>query len=193
MNSFVDDEDPLELRDSGSEDEENDEKSLFSATPKTKGQTMADLFQEAFNVDSEGALFPRSKHVGIGYHGRLQRVTQREKDRHTELLRQLQTGLSLNEQSKCLDVQILSRYLDAKLTVCHCILVEITKGSEYDKSTQEFVDEGEMSKRTIIFNSRLCADVGLEVGNVIHIHPPWMEVQTMENERIILVTYFSPG
>ncbi|KAF8006538.1 hypothetical protein BT93_K0746 [Corymbia citriodora subsp. variegata] len=47
-------------------------------------------------------------------------------------------------------------------------------------------------KRTVIFNSRICNDVDLEIGNLIRIYSPWKEVQVMGYEKsIILSTYFS--
>ena len=38
---------------------------------------------------------------------------------------------------------------------------------------KEMANEG--MRRTIIFNSRVCNDVDLEVGNCIRIHPPWYD------------------
>ncbi|XP_077219584.1 kinetochore protein isoform X2 [Tasmannia lanceolata] len=192
----LDNEDPLEPLDCGmsSEDEGNDQNQLSFATPKTNGQTMADRFQEVFSaaaVYDEGALFPISKHIGIGYYGRLQQIMQNEKDMHMEFLKQLQTGVSPHDEARCIDVQILSRYLDAKLTVCHCSIGENSKSSQGVKSPQKLVHGGGSRNRTIIFSPRICGNVELEVGNLIRIHPPWKEAKVLENEKIILCTYFS--
>lgn len=45
-------------------------------------------------------------------------------------------------------------------------------------------------KRTIIFSPKICDNVDLLAGNIIHIFPPWKEVKVKE-ETVILCTYFS--
>ncbi|XP_058087957.1 uncharacterized protein LOC131234956 isoform X3 [Magnolia sinica] len=203
----LDNEDPLENMDHrmSSEDEDSNQNHLCLQTTNIKGQTMVDRFQEAFRpvaMDGEGGLFPISKQAGCsnlcrsGYYERLQQVMQKEKDRHMEFLKQLQTEASSNDESRCIDVQLLSRYLDAKLTVCNCTILENSKSFQCMKSPQILADGGSSTNRIIVFSPKICDNVELEVGNSIRIHPPWYElirkeVQVAENEIIILCTYFS--
>ncbi|PIA61530.1 hypothetical protein AQUCO_00300809v1 [Aquilegia coerulea] len=157
---------------------------------EVNGQTMADRFLEALNaaaVNDDGMPFATRKQTGIGYYGRLQQVMQTEKERHMKFLNQSQAGLG-RDDVRCIDVKILSKYLDAKLTVCQCSVP--INSSEFAQSPQKTMDSGE--KRTIIFCSRICNNVELEVGNVIRIHPPWKEVEIRSKDvGIILCTYFS--
>ncbi|XP_029117009.1 uncharacterized protein [Elaeis guineensis] len=190
----LDDEDPLEVIVGGmsSEDEEVDQNHLSLATQKSKGQTMTDLFQEAFNSSTmEGPLFPTSWQAGAGYHERLQQVMQIEKEKHVEFLKQLQTGQSPLSGSRCMNVQILSRSLEGKLTVCRCLLDESNKSSSCGKGSHKCTDDRGTLKRTVIFSSKVCDNVELDVGNLVRIHPPWKEVQVSKDEKIILCTYFS--
>ncbi|XXG83978.1 hypothetical protein AAC387_Pa10g1606 [Persea americana] len=195
-NRALDNEDPLETMDCGMSSEEEDtcQNQLTIATPKIKCQTMVDRFQEAFSsaaVDDGRTLFPISKQTGIGYYGRLQQVMQKEKETQMEFLKQLQTGVGAEDESRSLVVQILSRYLDAKLTVCHCSFGDKSKISQSMNSLEKLVHGGENWNGKIVFNPRICGNVELEVGNLIRIYPPWREVQVTENEAIILCTYFS--
>lgn len=191
---ILDDEDPLEVIEGGmsSEDEDFDQNQSSLATQKSKGQTMTELFQKAFSTSTEeGHLFPTSRLAGTGYHGRLQQVMQIEKDKHLEFLKQLQTGKSPLSDSRDINVQILSRSLEAKLTVCHCLLDENNESSPCWKGSQKCIDGRGTLKRMAIFNSKICDNVELEVGNLVRIHSPWKEVQVSKDEKIILCTYFS--
>lgn len=88
-------------------------------------------------------------------------------------------------------MRILSSSLEAKLTVCFCALHGDEKGSESLSNPQEMKSTGRR-KLTIIFSSRICKDVELDVGNVIRIHQPWKEVHVNDkDEAIILCAYFS--
>ncbi|KAK8957707.1 hypothetical protein KSP39_PZI001320 [Platanthera zijinensis] len=166
-----------------------------------KGQTMADMFQEAFNTSTVDAVeIPRSTKLGFGYHGRLQKVMQLEKDGCMAHFKHLQTGQATSNESNCIDVRILSRTLEAKLTVCHCLVGEYKKSLGYEKISQsncentllEGFEDGKTMKRTIIFSPLFCSHVDLEVGNIVCIHPPWKEVQVSGGETMILCSYFSP-
>ncbi|RWR94008.1 hypothetical protein CKAN_02328600 [Cinnamomum micranthum f. kanehirae] len=173
----LDNEDPLETMDYGmsSEDEDTCQNQLTVATAKIKCQTMVDRFQEAFSsaaVDDERTLFPINKQTGIGYYGRLQQVMQKEKETQMEFLKQLQTGVGAEDESGSLVVQILSRYLDAKLTVCLCSFGDKSKISQSMNSLEKLVHGGENWKGKIVFNPRICGNVELEVGNLIRIYPP---------------------
>ncbi|TKY47872.1 hypothetical protein E2542_SST29933 [Spatholobus suberectus] len=91
----------------------------------------------------------------------------------------------------CIDVKIISRFHDGKLTVCHCSFGKYTKNFLLQDNSKGMGFGGsESSQSTIIFSPRVCNDVDLEVGNLIRIHPPWKEVQ-VGNDNIILCTYFS--
>ncbi|CAA6671417.1 unnamed protein product [Spirodela intermedia] len=155
-----------------------------------KGQTMAGLFQEIFTVsaaDVEG--LPLSTRAATGYYGRLQQIMQRDKDRHMKFVKQL------HNQSRGIDVKILSRVLDAKSIVCRCLfcgkITECIESSQTGNNRQMPEEIGETTERIIIFSSKICGNVELEVGNLICIYPPWKEVQIREDDIIILCTYFS--
>ncbi|OVA15008.1 hypothetical protein BVC80_949g14 [Macleaya cordata] len=181
---ILDNEDPAEPMDSdtSSEDEAvkfllqaNGQNQMKLASQETKGQTMADRIHKALDataVNDGGSLFATSKQTGMGYNGRLQQIMQTEKERHVEFLKQSQ-GMSMHDETKCITVKILSRYLDAKLTVCQCSCVENNKSSHCAESPLNSIGYG--PKRTIIFSSRMCSNIEIEVGNFIRIHPPWYE------------------
>ncbi|KAI3848236.1 hypothetical protein MKX03_003514 [Papaver bracteatum] len=192
---ILDNEDPSEPVDGDTSSEDEAAKLLIHgqnqmrvATLQSKGQTMSDRFQEAFNDttgDDDGTRFSSFNHTG-GYYSRLQQVMQTDKERHAKFLKQL---LELSGQGKCIWVKIMSRCLEAKLTVCECSCQEKNENS-HCASPNSSINIG--SKTTIIFNPRMCSDVEIEVGNVICIHPPWNVVQVMGKDKsIILCTYFS--
>ncbi|XP_059438937.1 uncharacterized protein LOC132171590 [Corylus avellana] len=110
---------------------------------------------------------------------------QTEKERDMDFLRKLETGSNANDETSCIVVKILTRYLDAKLTVCQCSF-----GQNMESGSPQIMVEGGR-KRTIIFSPRVSSDVDLDVGNLICIHPPWKEVQVGNDESILLSTYFS--
>ncbi|XP_043722618.1 uncharacterized protein LOC122669823 [Telopea speciosissima] len=177
-----------------SEDETSDQNQEKPVTPETRVRTMADQFQEALNTaaaNKREILFTTSKETGTGYHGRLLQVMQTEKERHVEFWKQLQTVAHSPNKVRCIDVKILSRCLDAKLTVCHCSLGENNEINKCAENTQKIMEKGRR-KKTVIFSPTICGNVEVEVGNPIRIHPPWKEVDVMGNdESIILCTYFS--
>lgn len=191
---ILDNEDPPEFLGGGmsSEDEDKAHNNLSFATQKIKGQTMTDLFQEAFSKSTEEEpLLPIIKQSRSGFHGRLQQVLQIEKDRNLEFLKKSQTECSPYDESRSIDVRILSRFLEAKLTVCLCLSGENIRGFQCGKGPQNCADDGGTTKQTIIFSSKICDNVELEVGNLVRIHPPWKEVQVNEDDKIILCMYFS--
>jgi len=152
-----------------------------------KQQTMADLFQEVFNpTNTEVAMLPL-RSTGAGYHGRMQQIMQMEKDRHAEFLRQFNIEQG---DSKGIIVQIVSRSLEGKLTVCCCLFQEKSNSTiRSDASTDHAMNESR-TKRTIIFSPKICDNVDLLVGNIIRIFPPWKEVK-LQDEDVMLCTYFS--
>ncbi|XP_072961480.1 uncharacterized protein [Typha angustifolia] len=189
----LDDEDPLEYMACGSssEDEDIDPNHLSLGTQKLKGQTMTDLFQEAFSASNlEGLAVPTIKLAETGYWGRLQQVLQIEKDKHLEFSRQFHGGKNSFNNSRGIIVQILSRSLEGKLTVCRC-LVEDTEFSLSAKCPRECAVADGTWERTIIFSSKICDNVDLGVGNLVCLYSPWKEVLVKNDEKIILCTYFS--
>jgi len=105
-----------------------------------------------------------------GYHGRMQQIMQMEKDRHAEFLRQFNIEQG---DSKGIIVQIVSRSLEGKLTVCCCLFQEKSNSTiRSDASTDHAMNESR-TKRTIIFSPKICDNVDLLVGNIIRIFPPW--------------------
>ncbi|KAK9136948.1 hypothetical protein Sjap_007542 [Stephania japonica] len=195
----------LEAIDSGksSEDEQtvlqdSEEEHLQLATTVVKGQSVADRFLEAFDAaieDGGQVIFKTFKHSS-GYHERLQQIIRIEKETSLNFLKRLQADNSETDQSRFIDVRILSRCLDAKLTVCECLLVKVTEFHMVGlKSLTHYDHEMLMDReerRIIIFSSKTCGDVGLEIGNAIRVHHPWKEVALVEGGRIIILcSYFS--
>ncbi|WCJ21376.1 hypothetical protein M5689_003534 [Euphorbia peplus] len=165
----------------------------LSGCNEIKRQTMADRFHEAFagtsfsNVES---LVTTPKLSGIGLFGKLQQVMQGEKERDADFMTKSLMGAGCNDAPHSIVVKILSRYLEAKLIVCQCFVGEHIEGFQFPESSQTFLDRGR--RRTIIFNTKVCSDVDLEIENLIRIHPPWKEVEMIDShESIILSTYFS--
>ncbi|XP_059438934.1 uncharacterized protein LOC132171589 isoform X2 [Corylus avellana] len=189
----VESEDSPESMGSGSSSEDEmlkqaKDQKLKVTIPEMKGQTMADRFQEAVGatfLNNEVAIVAVPKPSGIGLFGKLQQLMQTEKERDMDFLRKLETGSNANDETSCIVVKILTRYLDAKLTVCQCSF-----GQNMESGSPQIMVEGGR-KRTIIFSPRVSSDVDLDVGNLICIHPPWKEVQVGNDESILLSTYFS--
>ncbi|KAF7152434.1 hypothetical protein RHSIM_Rhsim01G0283000 [Rhododendron simsii] len=157
--------------------------------PDSVQKAMSDKFQEAFGAASaneEGLHLPLH---GIGLFGKLQRVMQREKKTEVDFMKKLEIGANLKDEASCFDVEILSRCLEAKLTVCCCSLRRDNEGFQLTESLQ-MAKGAQRRTLTIIFSSRVCEDVELEVGNLICIHSPWNEVLG-KDEVIILSAYFS--
>ncbi|KAK8636006.1 hypothetical protein V6N13_004716 [Hibiscus sabdariffa] len=168
-----------------SSNDEADCRNLKLAIPEIKKHTISDKFQEALGTTSlsaEGTSFPRLGAFSTGLFGMLQQVIQKERETDTYFMTKFQNGATSKNETSSITVKIVSRYLDAKLTVCHCSFVKTIEG---------FL-ENEGQKVTVIFNHRICTNVDLEIGSLICIHPPWMEVDVTGNsEKVILSTYFS--
>ncbi|XP_050139336.1 uncharacterized protein LOC126615549 isoform X1 [Malus sylvestris] len=170
---------------SPSNSEQADDQILKLDKPEVKRQTLVDRFQEAL---SDRALVAVPKPLRIGLFGQLQQVVQSDKESDMEFLKNIENRANQNEPS-CIDVKILSRYLDAKLTVCHCSFGNNVKRLPWQENPKNTVNEE--TTWTIIFNPRVCDDVDLEVGKCIRIHPPWKEIHVGNDKSIILSTYFS--
>ncbi|KMT06087.1 hypothetical protein BVRB_7g164070 isoform A [Beta vulgaris subsp. vulgaris] len=170
-------------------DKEENSQILELAIVEPGRKTMADKFQEAFasaSMDDRRPSFTVVKQSNAGLFGRLQHIMQRQKEEDAEVLKKVQSEVCLKDEARCIDVKILSRSFDAKLSVCHCSLLK------NESSLQNPQQENIGKIWTVIFNSRVCGDVDLEVGNLIRIYPPWKEVQVLRGgEIMILTTYFS--
>ncbi|KAJ6792888.1 Uncharacterized protein M6B38_237875 [Iris pallida] len=164
---ILDNEDPPEFKGDGlsSEDEDIGHNQLCIVSQRDEGRTMADLFQEAFSrSEAEGFQFPTGKQSGLGYHGRLQQILQVEKDRHLELLKYSKPGYSPSNDLGSMDVQILSRFLEAKLTVCQCSYRENTNISQYGKSAQKSEHDGGTVKRKLFSVQKYAIMWSLKLG-----------------------------
>lgn len=189
--TVVDSEDSPEPVDSGSSsDNEETDQHMRITFPVKKMQTMADRFHNALGTSSvitESVGAHNSLRTGI--FEKLQQAMQKEKERDIDFSKKLQAGAKPDGEFGCVDVNIISRYLDGKLIVCHC---------SFSKYTENFLVQAEGmgfggskdGQITIIFCPRVCNNVDLEVGSLIRIHPPWKEVQ-VGNDNIILCSYFS--
>ncbi|XP_022847271.1 uncharacterized protein LOC111369831 isoform X3 [Olea europaea var. sylvestris] len=165
-----------------SDDEENPQ-SFKSNIPC---RTMLDQFQEAFGtvpVNDERPHLVLPRPLGGGLFGRLQQVIQSEKVRDSEYLKNLCAEDHSKDERDCIAVRILSRSLEAKLTVCSCTFIGDGESSCWEKNMQPKMKIWGRTL-TIIFNSRICCDVDLEVGNLICIHSPWKKVQVKETGRV---------
>ncbi|CAK9178031.1 unnamed protein product [Ilex paraguariensis] len=180
MDMDEDEDDPVEALDgglsSGDEFEENPENlKLFVLGSERK--TMADRFEDALGaapMDDEGPLFAFPRKSGSGLFGKLQQVMQSEKERDMCFLKRQQREACSNDEASSIDVRILSRCLEAKLTVCCCSFSR-DKECHQQKDNLPTVDNNGGKTLTIIFSSKTCCDVELEVGNLIRIHSPWYE------------------
>ncbi|XP_047316624.1 uncharacterized protein LOC124920227 isoform X2 [Impatiens glandulifera] len=174
-----------------SSDEEINGHDLMICVKESNHKTAIDQIYEALDAapveDMEARLmFPKR----LGMFGKLQEVLQVEKERDLYFSNGLQAGAI---SDGCIDVKILSRSLEAKLSVCSCS-TSLYKNVEHIERSEDSKPRKEADKRTltIIFNSRVCNDVELEIGSSIRIHPPWREVQIPEKgEMVIMSTYFS--
>ncbi|XP_047077824.1 uncharacterized protein LOC124688154 [Lolium rigidum] len=180
------------IGETSSEDEVEDtvQHNLAMVTKYVKRKTMTDLFQEAFSATDMDVTALPMRSTGAGYYGRMQQILQMEKDRHVEFSRQCSKAPDYLGNSKGLIVQILSRSLEGKLTVCLCLLKEKSNLPITSKVSTDCSMDDSSSKRTIIFSPKICDNEDLVAGNLIHIYPPWKEVKVKE-EEVIICTYFS--
>ncbi|KAH9745167.1 kinetochore protein [Citrus sinensis] len=191
----VDCEDLEPVGSGSSSDNEANYQNPKPAIPEVKRQTIVDRFQEALGTTSrDEAAFvavPRS----FGKHacswkwncGDSQTILLCKTKKFVLVYHCLFLVFSSyvsSDEPTCLNVKILSRYLDAKLIVCHVSPSKDTEEPQWPQSNQKRGNGGR--ERTIIFNPRVCCDVDLEVGSSIRIHPPWKEVQVGGNEEQLL-------
>ncbi|XP_042044630.1 uncharacterized protein LOC121790503 isoform X1 [Salvia splendens] len=179
--SIQEDNDLPEALDSDNSFETEDEEGAQSIK-SVISRTMADQFHEAFRTVSEiddrlDVSFPRP--LCGGMFRRLQQVMQIEKERETDSVKNASAETGFRDEETPISVRILSRSLEAKLILCSCTCVG--DGKTFSREARTI---------TIIFNPRMSDSVDLEVSNLIHIRPPWKEVQ-VKNEVIFLCSHFS--
>ncbi|KAH1214803.1 hypothetical protein GmHk_13G036083 [Glycine max] len=205
--TVIDSEDSPESVDSeSSSDKEVSDQHMKITFPGKKMQTIAERFEEALGTSS---VITEGTHVGApnslrpGIFGKLQHMMLKVKETDMEFWKKLQPEARPDGELGCIDVKIISRYRDGKLTVCHCSFGKYTEVKLFlqnfllqDNSKGMRFGGSECSQSTIIFSPRVCNNVDLEVGSLIRIHPPWFwfldrkEVQA-GNDNVILCTYFS--
>ncbi|KAK9054956.1 hypothetical protein SSX86_026035 [Deinandra increscens subsp. villosa] len=182
------DDDPDCLDSESSEENEYNHQIQELIMPESKQKTIADQFHEALGAAStneDGPMYAVPQHTGFGLFRKLQRVMQSEKEKDSIFLNKLQK----EDDVSCLDVKILSKTLEGKLTVCLCSSTENDESSTSTDGPQNIIKRKTM---TIIFSSRICSDVELDVGTLIRVHPPWKEVNLKGSDKsAILSTYFS--
>ncbi|GKB67751.1 hypothetical protein Tco_0929163 [Tanacetum coccineum] len=172
------------LRSDSSEEDEYNHQALELAMPESKQKTIADQFHEALGAAStndEEHMYAVPRNTGVGLFGKLQRVMHREKERDSYFLNKLPS----EDEASCFDVKIMSRSLEGKLIVCSCSSIENDETSTNTNSPQNVVKRKQM---TIIFSSRICSDVELDVGTLVRIHPPWKEVNVKGKEDTLCVS-----
>ncbi|KAG4958269.1 hypothetical protein JHK82_034914 [Glycine max] len=193
--TVIDSEDSPESVDSeSSSDKEVSDQHMKITFPGKKMQTIAERFEEALGTSS---VITEGTHVGApnslrpGIFGKLQHMMLKVKETDMEFWKKLQPEARPDGELGCIDVKIISRYRDGKLTVCHCSFGKYTENFLLQDNSKGMRFGGsECSQSTIIFSPRVCNNVDLEVGSLIRIHPPWKEVQA-GNDNVILCTYFS--
>eukprot|EP00267_Zea_mays_P020273 XP_008643492.1 uncharacterized protein LOC100279898 isoform X3 [Zea mays] len=128
----IDSEDPLEhvIDGTSSEEEDATQNHLSLVNKDENQQTMADLFQEVFNPTNMDGAMKSMRSTGAGNYGRMQQIMHMEKDWHVEFSRQYSREHSYSGDLKGTTVQIMSRSLEGKLTVCSCMFQE--KGNVCD-------------------------------------------------------------
>ncbi|CAI9094837.1 OLC1v1030642C2 [Oldenlandia corymbosa var. corymbosa] len=184
---------------SPSSSENIEEESLIDDTPSVddkpiqQQKTMSDLFHEALGALSPNDVLPEvEKHsLGVGLLDKLQHVMLREKADDVGFLESSATDNFSKDEKHCLDVRILSRSLEAKHNVCCCAIIPSEESTKLMNPLDMRRLNGERTF-TVIFSSRICGDVDLDVGSEICIQPPWKEVRVRGQDGIILLsTYFS--
>ncbi|XP_076915150.1 uncharacterized protein LOC143574395 [Bidens hawaiensis] len=182
------DDNPDYLGSDSSEENEYNHQIQEVIMPESKQKTIADQFHEALGATStneDDSMYAVPQHTGFGLFGKLKRVMQCEKEKDSIFLNKLQK----EDETSCLDVKILSKTLEGKLTVCLCSSIETDESLTLKDNPPNIIKRKNM---TIIFSSRICDDVELDVGTLVRLHPPWKEVNVNGNETsVILSTYFS--
>ncbi|RAL45094.1 hypothetical protein DM860_015500 [Cuscuta australis] len=174
-----------------SSDDEETPQVLKAFVPK---KTIADQFDEALGSATRNggiSLFSAPELHCSGLFVNLQRVILSEKESDQIFMNHMSKDTVLDGDKICIDVRILSSSLEAKMTICQCVLI---KGEEsFDRLHHPSLKKTNGgSTMTVIFNSRICTDVEFDKGDLIRIYSPWKEVHTKENDEVVLLSrYFS--
>lgn len=89
-----------------------------------------------------------------------------------------------------MDVRIITKSFEAKLTICKCIVERTAKSSQSISKPSSTMENKASNLLTTIFSPRTSGNLEIELGNLVRIHPPWKEIKLMDDEKIILCTYF---
>lgn len=128
--------------------------------------------------------------IRFGFFNRLQELLQHEKQQRLQFMNSLHLGGKKQDEIKCMDVRIIMKSFEAKLTICKCIVERATESSQSISMPSSTMENRASNLLTIIFSSRTSGNLEIDVGNLVRIHPPWKEIQLMDHEKIILCTYF---
>lgn len=174
-------------------DDENTGLGVIPPCPMDKAHTMTDRFQEALRAAPEAEnnnVFIGCKGSPSGFSNRLQEVIQHEKQQLLQFMNNLHLGGKQQDEIKSMDVRIITKSFEAKLTICKCIVEREAESSQSISKPSSAVENKASNLSTVIFSSRTSGNLEIEVGNLVRIHPPWKEIQLMDHEKITLCTYF---
>ncbi|CAM6029335.1 unnamed protein product [Sphagnum balticum] len=158
--------------------------------------SITEQFQEALEAAPESiSSFVPSIHSSRDqaslYSSQLQKVLEFEKAQHTHIGKELQ----LYEPLDCLEVRIMEKWLEGRLTscICHVIQAPQNAGRHTEVSLNVTTPLLESSTETVqvIFNAVVAAKLELELGAIVRISPPWQELSPPGLAlKIVLCTYF---
>ncbi|XP_010481394.1 PREDICTED: uncharacterized protein LOC104760203 [Camelina sativa] len=194
QDSDTDDELPGPMDCGSSSDDEPSYQTPVPNISNQKKQFVGDRFDEAIKASSlskEGLLFGSPKlSGGSSLYGKLQQIMKQEKETEMEITKKLQGGIGQPDASSYVDVKIMSRHLEGKLVVCKCSVIDLSGDSLLLKNTQALA--ANETETRVLFSTKVCADVDIEIGNCIRLYAPWKELEvTKSNDVIILSSYFS--
>lgn len=169
--------------------EENDVAVAGPLDANLPTKSMNEQFQKAL-LSAPGSIEDSNRHSkvkGFGFSARLQQVLEPERLDRIHFLKMLHIGYKFQDRANCLEVEIVTKSLEARLSACACKAVKSPKSwivNETGENSHPMV--------MVIFNMQTNAYLELEIGHVVCIHPPWRELSRVgEYSKTILCTYFS--
>jgi hypothetical protein len=125
------------------------------------------------------------------YSSQLQKVLEFEKAQHTHIGKEFQ----LYEALDCLEVRILEKWLEGRLTTCICHVIQAPQNAgrhtEVSLNVTTPLPESNTETVQVIFNAVVAAKLELELGAIVRISPPWQELSPSGLAlKIVLCTYF---
>lgn len=111
--------------------------------------------------------------IRFGFFNRLQELLQHEKQQRLQFMNSLHLGGKKQDEIKCMDVRIIMKSFEAKLTICKCIVERATESSQSISMPSSTMENRASNLLTIIFSSRTSGNLEIDVGNLVRIHPPW--------------------